>query len=173
MIWNQRNFPKKKFFKAMDAVCIVNSKLTKPGFLLTHGDGGWLIISPVRHNGDIYRRTDTDTGQTIYGALSVLRQFNLDCFLLSEVEVIKRALNRHDFKRIKRRSDDKMFDVAMLHDWPVVTKNPYSCAIYLEDHTLHAINIEPKARYNKPSDQFQLVSPDFLADELTARIRKP
>ena len=170
MIWNQRRFPKKKFFKAMDAVCIVDSKLTKTGFLLTHGDRGWLIASPVYHNGDIYRRTDA--GQNIYGALSVLRQFNLECLLLSEVQVIERALKRHDFKRIKRCSDATMFDVAMLHDWPVVTKNPYSCAICLDGNNLHSVNIEPKARYNKPSDQFEIVCPDFLANELRARIRK-
>ena len=171
MIWNHRRFPKKAFFKAMDAVCVLNSKLTKTGFLLTHGDRGWLIASPVRHDGDIYSRTDA--GQTIYGALSVLKQFDLDCFLESEAQVIKRALKRYDFKRIKRCSDTKMFDVAMLHDWPVVTKNPYSCAIYLDGNTLRSMNIEPIARYNKPEDQFQLASPDFLANELRARIRKP
>jgi hypothetical protein len=170
MIWNHRRFPKKEFFKAMAAVSIVKSKFTKTGFLFTHGDRGSLIASPVHHNDDIYYRTAS--GQKIYGALSVLRQFNLDCFLLSEVQIIKCALKRRNFKRIKRRSDAKLFDVAMLDDWPVVTKNPYSCAIYLEGNTLHAMNIEPKARYNKPDDQFEVVAPDFLANALRAKIHK-
>ena len=170
MIWNQGRFKKKAFFKAMAAACIVKPKLTRTGFLLTHGDRGWLIATPVHHNGDIYRRVVG--GQTIYGALSVLRQFKLNCYLLNEAQVIDRALKKKDFKRIIRYSDSKMFDVAMLHDWPIVTKNPYSCAIYLDGSTLHAMNIEPKARYNKPDDQFEIVCPDFMANALRARIRK-
>ena len=152
----------------MASACIVDSELTKTGFLLTHGDRGWQIKSPVHHNGDIYRRTEA--GKPIYGALSVLRQFKLDCYLLNEAQVIARALKRYDFKRIKRHSDAKIFDVAMLHGWPVVTKNPYSCAIYLDGNTLRSMNIEPKARYNKLDDQFEVVPPDFLANELRARI---
>jgi hypothetical protein len=124
----------------------------------------------VYHDGDIYRRTAA--GQPIYGALSILQQFNVDCYLLSEVQIIERALKRHDLKRIKRYSDGKMFDVAMLHDWPVITKNSYSCSVYLDGNAVHTMNIEPKARYNKPDDQFEIVSPDFLANALRARKRR-
>lgn len=167
MIWNQNKFPKVEFFRAMEGVIITDSELTQSGLLLTEGDRGWLIASPVSHNGDVYRRTENE--KTIYGALSLLQQFGINGLLLSEKQVIERALTRADFKRIVRPYDGKKFDVAMLSPWPVSTKSPRCCAIYLEGGTLRSLNPELKADYNKPKDQFKEVcqlTDGVLADAL-------
>ena len=83
-VWNQKRFPKSKFFKAMQALQPEMKKLNTPGFLLTKGNYGHLLIGPVHHNGDVYRRLCSRRG-SVYGSVSLLIEFGMmDAKLLSE-----------------------------------------------------------------------------------------
>lgn len=155
IVWNQRGFPKPSFFKAMKAIQPETLTLKTRGFVLTGGDCGHVLIGPVHHNGDVYRRTCQRRGN-VYGSVRLLIQFDMqDAKLLSEAELIDVALTRPNYKHVVRDSDGLQLDVAMLFDWP--TKQiPRSCGIYLTPEGVNAFNPElPSSSKNTPHVRYK------------------
>lgn len=154
IVWNQKRFPKRKFFNAMRALHAHKLKLDTRGFLLTKGNYGHLLIGPLEHNGDIYRRSCPRRG-AVHGSVALLIQFGMaDAKLMSESELLEMAMARRDYKRVQRESDGLQLDVAMLFPWPD-KKVPRSCGIYLTHEGVIAINPENSERYNKPDARYK------------------
>jgi len=156
--YNQTRFNKRRLAERILAHRLVDAELTQPGFVHTRGDKGWLLIGPVFHDGDLYRRHDPDRG-TLYGSISAMLELGMpEVELLSEADVIRLALDENRFLRLERHSDGFQLDVAMLHPW-MTPALPRSCAIYLDhDGRLAALNPELTAHYNKPHVRYRIVS---------------
>ena len=164
IVWNQKRFPKPAFFRAMRGLNPEKRELEIPGFLLTKGNYGKLLIGPVHHDGDIYRRACRQRG-SVFGSASLLKKFGMDeADLFSEQQIIEMVLIRADYKRLKRHSDGKVFDVAMLSEWPDPQTRPRACAIYLADGIASPLNPELSSRHNQSDVRFDIVHP--LADGL-------
>jgi hypothetical protein len=159
MIWNRLRFPRKKFFGLMRAAQIPTS-LRQKAHLLTIGDRGAVIIPSVSHNGDFYKRTGK-TRKKVYGSAAILSRFNLECRFLDEAQLILRAIQpRPRVYRIRRVSDNILFDVVLLHVWPDLrSSQKYTCGVFFDAaQAARPLNIEPKAPYNLRANQFERVA---------------
>jgi len=161
IVWHQKRFNKRGFEKEMnkEKLLILQKSLTEKSFLLTTGDQGSLIVSDVCHDGDTYKRKK-ENGARIYGKLSVMRQFGLVGEFLSENKVCFRAKQKGKYFRIQRKADGKIFDTALLSDWPNPNNNPkYCAAVFLDEGRLKHINPELKNRHNEPKDHYVQLGP--------------
>lgn len=154
IVWNQKKFPKRKFFRAMEAFQPQKQKFETPGFLLTKGNYGHLLIGPVHHNGDVYRRSCPRRGD-VYGSVKLLIQFGMkDAKLLTEAELIDMAFARRDYKRVERESDGLQLDVAMIFDWPTKTI-PRSCGIHFANGSVNVFNPELPGQHNESEARYK------------------
>lgn len=156
--WNQKRFPKPRFFRVLSTLRWVDGEMMTPGFLLTTGNYGSLLIGPVWHDGDRYRRR-CPRRHTVYGSVRILKELGMpDARLLSEPDVVRLALERQLFLRLRRHSDGMHFDVAMLTDFPDAKGGrPRGCGIYLTHDTVVPLNPEEPAHHNYPEERFSVV----------------
>lgn len=157
--WNQKRFPKPRFFRALATLRWVDSEMMEPGFLLTTGNYGSLLIGPVWHDGDRYRRR-CPRRHTVYGSVRILKETGMpDARLLSESDVVRLAIERQLFLRLRRHSDGIDFDVAMLTDFPdAKAGRPRGCGIHLMNDTIVPLNPEEPAFHNRPEERFSVVA---------------
>ncbi len=157
MTWNQTRFNKRRMAQRVLAHRLVDSELMQPGFLLTHGDKGRLLIGPIFHNGDFYRRHCQQRG-TVYGSITALLEGGMaGAEILTAADLLRAALEQREFLRVERESDSARLDPAMLHPWPT-DEQPRSCAIWLDSAgRLQPLNPENPARYNQPPSRFRIV----------------
>ena len=157
--WNQKRFPKLRLFRALAALRWVDNELMEPGFLLTTGNYGSLLIGPVWHDGDRYRR-HCPRRHTVYGSVRLFMELGMpDARLLSEHHVLRQAIERRLFLRLRRHSDGEAFDVAMLTDFPdAKAGRPRGCGIQLAGDKVVPINPEEPASHNYPEERFSIIA---------------
>lgn len=169
MTWNQARFNKRRLAVRILAHPLVDSTLRQPGFVHTRGGYGWLLIGPVFHDSDLYRRRDATRG-TVYGSVSAMLETGMpEVELLTQGDLIRAALAAATFLRVERQSDLAHFDVAMLHPW-MTRALPRSCGLHLDDGGgIAALNPELPAHYNQPPVRYRVVQ--MLTDgRLAARL---
>jgi hypothetical protein len=156
MVWNQTRFTKGAFAKAMNAAPIKDQALLTESYMMTTGDRGSLIVDEVMNDGDAYKRKK-EGDLWIYGRLSVLREFSLKGTFLTVAAVARLALAQKTYLRISRKLDGKVFEVALLSDWPEGSRK-FCAAVHRVGSCIAPLNPEPPAAYNMPKDQFTIVS---------------
>lgn len=157
MTWNHKHFNKRRLAQAILGRTLRDADMMTPGFLHTRGNAGWMLIGPVFHNGDMYRRHCERRG-TVYGSVALMRGLGmLEAKLLSEKEVIQIALDVADFRRVERHSDGLLLDIAMMHPWPTL-EIPRTCAVYFKDGVLTPLLPELPASYNLPDIRYSTIA---------------
>ncbi len=173
MTWNQKRFPKAKLFRELATVDFKHARLEQSGFLHTRGNYGWLLIGPVRHDGDLYVRACANRTRA-FGAASALRELGMpEAAILGDSAVVALALEQSLSLRLENHATGRRYDVAMLHPW-IKPGVPRTCGIYLhEDGSLMSLNPEESARYNTPQVRYSIVArltDDVLAAALRSRL---
>lgn len=158
MTWNQKRFPKPRLFRELATVDFDHARLEHSGFLHTRGNYGWLLIGPVRHDGDLYVRACARRTR-VFGAASALRELGMpEAAILSERAVIALALEQSLYLRLENHATKRRYDVAMLHPW-MKPGLPRTCGIYLDEAgTLMPLNPEEPTRYNTPQVRYSIVA---------------